>query len=795
MVRVDVVEGADQGKHYDFELGSKCLIGRDSTKCNLTLSDKEVSRVHALIETDDQGNILISDQNSINGVYIQSVRITSKVPVLLNDIITIGNSVLQITEQAEAQLAHNLQIDKDMFAAKVGSGFSVPAGSSLSIGRDPSNDVVLANPRVSRFHATIENRAGAFLMFDLNSTNGTYVNGVRVDNPVMVDQGAVIQVSGHRFFIDSDTLFNYDDSGDRFKLEVRHLGKTVMMPGGQQRVLLEDISFTVEPCEFVAILGGSGAGKSSLLKALMGSWPATSGEILLNGRNFYQEYGAYHSLLGYVPQDDIVHTELTVEEVLSFAARLRMPGDTSEEERNARVSEVLNSLDLNERRNSRVATLSGGQRKRVSISVELLTKPNLFFLDEPTSGLDPGLERVMMEMLRTLSRQGQTIFLVTHATFNIELCDKVIFLTEGGRLSFYGSPAEALHYFGSDNFADIYKTLASEYDPQWWGERFLQSKAAAKYLPNELYIAVPAGEPQVKKIKISPLKQWYILFERYITVIIHDRKTLALLGLQPLVIAIFLSIIFWHGAPVFGISNFDPADVTLSQEVFINNQAEVVLRNIANEEQRLKYMVNAAFMLVITAIWFGASNAAREIVKEDSIYKRERLINLMLAPYLLSKVAVLALVALLQTIILISISNISLGLPNLLQIMAAFFLVTMAGVMIGLTISAMAASANSANAAVPILLIPQFLLSGALVPMKELRPEFLQPIYYLAVSKWGFELCGGEIIEVNRRLAFYDAVPGLQGDFSGHWYILFGFMIIFYLATTIALLSKDRNLS
>lgn len=806
MYRVKITAGADQGRYYDLNRGESCLIGRDSSACCLVLSDNEVSRQHLKVEVGSDGTIAIEDLKSSNGVFLSSGRIDQRALLREGEPVTIGSTTIEIVSLGQGQ-GYDRQ-DEHMTRAGNGSadsGFSnrAPAqysrtltlGPKTTIGRDPSNDIALTSPRVSRFHAQIESKAGQYYLEDLNSTNGTYADGKRVDRHYLLQQGSVIQISGYQYLLDGDSLHEYDETGGQIRIELRNLSKVVPLANNEARVILDDISLTVEPCEFVAILGGSGAGKSTLLKALMGSWPATEGEILFNGRNFYQNYGAYQSQIGYVPQDDIVHMELTVEEVLEYAARLRMPGDTTGEERAVRVNEVMDVLELSARRNNQVKTLSGGQRKRVSIGVELLTKPGLFFLDEPTSGLDPGLEKLMMEMMKKLARQGQTIFLVTHATFNIHLCDKIIFLTEGGKLAFYGTPKEALHYFGTSDFAEIYKKIAMEETPMWWKESFLLSEPATRYLPRGDRGQDYERDLHTAGTKTSSLKQWAILTSRYNRTVFRDRKTLSLLVLQPVVIAAFCALVFFHAAPIFDETEYVLDDLIFTEQVFMENRIFEVLANQNIEETRLNDMLMMVFILVISSIWLGASNAAREIVKEAPIYKRERLVNLRIAPYLFSKIAVLTVICIFQTLIFLAIIKFSLDLPHFWFSALAFFMITLTSVMMGLMISSIAATANSANAAIPILLVPQMLLSGVLMPMEMIEPEIFQPVFYLAISKWGYEILGGDVLGINDLVAMYEPIDALKGEFTLHWIVLGLFILIFYLGSSMALIRKDRDLS
>ena len=198
------------------------------------------------------------------------------------------------------------------------------------------------------------------------------------------------------------------------------------------------------------------------MDTLNGFRPATEGTVLVNGDDFYANYNAYKNIMGYVPQQDIVYDTLTVEQMLTYAAKLRMPEDSTDEDISQRVNEVIGDVELEGREHLVISQLSGGQRKRVSIAVELLADPKLFFLDEPTSGLDPGMERNMMRLLRKLSNKGKTIVLITHATANLHLCDKVTFLGYGGKLCYFGPPSGALKFFNVTDYTDIYDLISKQ---------------------------------------------------------------------------------------------------------------------------------------------------------------------------------------------------------------------------------------------------------------------------------------------------------------------------------------------
>lgn len=794
-----VVEGTDKGKTLEMKSG-EAFIGRDGIRCDLVLSDEKASRLHAKIIRLHNGRYQIEDLGSTNCTCVGGKKIDGPVYLQPGDVISVGNSKIRFEDGPENEkplITHRLW----------GGDFYEPAGEctralqvspkNINIGRDPSNDLALDHPMVSRRHARITARDGKHFIEDLGSANGTYVNGKMISGYEELLPASLVQICGYRYFFDGWTLTEYDDNSGQLRVEIKDLGKTVTLPGGRARQLLNGINITIQPREFVAILGGSGAGKSTLMGALSGMNPATSGEIVVNGRSLYKEYESFRSIIGYVPQDDIVYRELTVSEVLTYSARIRMPDDLSGAELEEIVNKVISDLELTGHRDTPVKDLSGGQRKRVSIGVELLTKPSLFFLDEPTSGLDPGLEKIMMELLRKLADQGHTIVLVTHATFNIKLCDKVVFLAEGGNLAFFGTPAEALEYFEVDDFAEVYKKIYTEKTPLEWGEKFARSSLFKQSVAERADVYAVEGGVTVAgatpgKIKSSSFRQWWILTRRYAQIMSRDRKNLGILLLQASVIPLLIVMVFMNSAPLFESSRFSADDLKVTQQVIADGQLDNVQQLNKQETKRRGNMSLSIALMIFSAIWLGASNSAREIVKELPIYRRERMVNLRIAPYLLSKVAVLSLVCLIQSIMLVMIVNIGLDLPDAISIFGVIYLVSLASVMMGLTVSAAASNVDKALAAVPLLLVPQIILSGALVPISEVRPEVFKYIFYLAISKWGYELAGGGICDINGRVALDTPLQQFTGDFTGHWAVLAGFVIVLYVVTTMAVKRKDR---
>jgi ABC-type multidrug transport system ATPase subunit len=570
--------------------------------------------------------------------------------------------------------------------------FATPPGTALlTIGRVGA-DILLDQPLVSRHHADLVWQDDHHELRDLGSANGTWVNGVRVHGARRLAPGDVVQIGTYRLTYDGDSLDSFDQRG-AIRIDATELERRV-----GDRVLLAPTTISIEPCEFVAIVGGSGAGKSTLMTALCGFARATAGRVTINGDDLYAGYDAYRSVIGYVPQDDILHATLTVERALHHAARLRLPSDTSPGEIDVRIATVLDQVDMTAHAHKRIDQLSGGQRKRVSIACELLADPVLLFLDEPTSGLDPGLERKLMVTLRKLADRGRTIVLVTHATQNIALCDHIAFLA-AGRLLYFGPPSQALGFFGVADYADIYATTDDAAQAPGWADRYKTSLQHQKYAV-ERPARAPAAptveqrtehERRSKEVAHSRLRQLAILCRRYVELILADRRNLALLLLQAPVIGLLLVLV----------SRGDS---------FVNGRIDAK---------------KVIFMLATTGVWFGVINSAREICKEANVLRRERLAGLHAGPYVASKLIVLAVLVMIQSALLLGVVAAKLtlppggiALPPLAELYLTIVLSGLAGISLGLCISAVASTPDKATSLIPIVLVPQVLFAGIMFALK-----------------------------------------------------------------------------
>jgi ABC transport system ATP-binding/permease protein len=685
----------------------------------------------------------------------------------------------------------------------------------LVIGRAPDCDICLPHPTVSRHHALLERLPDGLRLRDLGSVNGVYLAGQRAYDPVWLQERERVGIGPFLFTLAGGVLYSLDSS-QSLRLEARRLEKVVPLGRGRTRKLLDNINLAVEPGEFVSLLGPSGSGKSTLMDCLNGRRPATAGKVLANGEDFYRHFDNFRQSLGYVPQRDIVHTQLTVYRALYYTARLRLPTDTEPGELATRIEDVLRAMELDAHRHTLVANLSGGQIKRVSLGAELLARPCLLYIDEATSGLDAGTEARMMRLFRQLADEGKSVICITHNVDNVDRSNLVLVLCRG-KLVYFGPPREAPPYFGVTALSEVYDRLADK-EPEAWEQQFeaspLHQEFVAKRLAGEAPVTEteePAAEkplatlrqllPEFPSARLPAVRgravdrpqrpplwhQFRVLTARYAELMWGDRRSLRLLALQAPVVALFVLLGFVHKPyqePILvprrleegerralrGVDavvdrlrtdrDLTPAEVAVLERTPVPsgpgeeplNAAEVVegLRKLdrAGVLPRLlestgpvipertmpnpSYNYMLMFMLAVTVIWFGCNNAAKEIVKEQAIYGRERAVNLGVLPYLASKFLVLGLISAVQTLLLMAVIYGALtllheyfghDLPHpayrldYLPQYGVLVLLALAGVALGLLLSACVASADRASTLLPYVLIPQIILGGGIIPI------------------------------------------------------------------------------
>ena len=768
--------------HQKYPLAQRVIsIGRDTTN-DVVIAESSVSDFHMQIVREGERYVLIHPhpkrQETENGLLYQGRKIQGN--EVFRKQLARGD-VFRISEEfgSLVTLTYNdgkssrQEVSPRIKPLRLGA-------AEITLGRLQDNDVVLDHPQVSAYHARLTREQEGYRLSDLNSTNYTFVNGLRVTSQLLQPHDEV-RIGPFKFTYTADELTQYDES-ESIRIDAIGLKKV----GNNQTILLNDISLSIPARSFVALVGGSGAGKTTLLDALSGLRPAQEGTVLYNGQDYYRQMAAFNTQLGYVPQDDIIHRDLTVERALYYAAKLRLPPDFTEAQIKQRIDEVLEDVEIKHRRALLISRLSGGQRKRVSIALELLAKPSVFFLDEPTSGLDPGLDRKMMLLLRKLTDKGHTIILVTHATNNINVCDYVCFLAAGGNLAYFGPPEEAKTYFKQSNFAEIYSLLDPGDDrpqaPVEAGDKFRESPAYEKYI----------GEPLSQKLKTNTQllreqqrlesrnrkangwRQFLILTQRYLELLRNDRINLAILLLQAPIIGLLLLVLI-KGV---GTGGFDPStmlqcpataavvasggypDVPTPNNPIASRDCPRVVNFLTNNPLGKAYAnvrggVNKAlqdfivsgpgeassvlFLMTFASIMFGCVNAIREIVKEAPIYKRERSVNVGILPYMFSKIVVLSVLCLFQSLVLILCISVfdpfqhSTFLPPFLEIYISLTLTSLAGLMLGLMVSALAPNSDRAGGTVPLLLLPQVIFSGAVFPLTN---WFLQIVGVFFPARW-----------------------------------------------------------
>jgi ABC transport system ATP-binding/permease protein len=704
--------------------GDRFTIGRapDNT---LVLNDEDVLPYHAeIIERSGRERFELIALSAESTLLLNRYLIASKVPYALanGDILEIGSHQLQFSAAVEIALPDDWgSLPPIVTQADALETIALRGRSSLTLGRDPSNDVAIDHPVVARFQAKIELQNGSWVLTDLNSSDGTFVNDRQILHPHTLRPRDAIRIGPCQFTFNFDETFTQQNEFGNLRLDAVHLTRK----SARHQVLLDDVSLSILPREFIAIVGVSGAGKTTLLEALSGFRPAQRGKVFVNGHDLYQNFKAYRTELGYVPQEDIIHLDLTVYQALNFAARLRLPKDISRKERHQQIQTVLADLELSHRQHSLVKELSGGQRKRVSIGVELLTKPSLFFLDEATSGLDPGTESQMMRLLRRLADQGRTVILITHATKNVMQCDRVVFLAKEGKVAFYGPPQEALAYFEVTDFDDIYLKLEEDArSPQQWQQQYLQSDAYRQYVGDrqqhlDTQLVPQSATQKFSKRRYRPWenqsssfwRQFLILSHRNLTILWQDRASLALL----LVIA-----------PLLGLLDF----VLWKRDIFDATTGD--------SGQALTFLFTAGLLVVMV----GSLATMREIVKESEIYCRERMVGLQILPYLLSKVWFCVVLALYQSGVFFFIKTLVVDLPgtpaDITALYFTTFLTTVGGMIMGLLVSSLSTNQNVAPLLTILFLVPQFTLAGAFMPLPSLGPAG-QWMSQFTLTRWSYE--------------------------------------------------------
>ena len=566
---------------------------------------------------------------------------------------------------------------------------------AMTVGRAADNDIVVPDVLASRQHATLVPTPLGTEIRD-NSVNGTFVNGTRVGSAILSDDDVVTIGNVDLAFRDG-TLTPRSEAATRTGgLEVRNVNYAV--DNGKQ--LLDDISLTARPGTLTAVIGGSGAGKSTLARLIAGYTTPSSGSVTFEGHNIHAEYASLRSRIGMVPQDDVVHRQLTVHQALGYAAELRLPPDTGKADRAKVVTQVLEELDLTKHADTRVDKLSGGQRKRASVALELLTGPSLLILDEPTSGLDPALDLQVMTMLRQLADAGRVVLVVTHSLSYLDVCDQVLLMAPGGKTAYCGSPERIADAMGTTNWAKIFTRVGA--DPEEANRRFLEQREAqrrpAKLMPGKADEPSGLGEP----VHTSVRRQISTIARRQFRLVIADRAYFIFLALLPFILG------------------------SLSLTVPGSNGFHVPASPAGTPDEAAQILA----LLMPAAAFMGTALTIRDLVGERAIFQREQAVGLSTTAYLLAKTAVFCGFAILQSAIVTAIVVLGKGAPTrgavlfghstigaTFELFATVAATCVASAILGLAISSFVRSSEQIMPLFVVTVMAQLVLCGGMVPV------------------------------------------------------------------------------
>lgn len=777
-----IIEPSGTLKEYTLNpsIQPRLTIGR-SDQCDIKIDCSGISGVHGKLKWIN-GRLYYADLGSTNGTYINKLgkvyferQSKRYVPLADGDFITIHGKesnaqnyfILLYTEYNDGAQWTKVDIGRER----------------ITIGRSSNNDIVVQHISASRQHAEIEKYQDGYVIRDLSSMNGVFLNSTLIRQPVKLRDNDLITILNMRIIYHSGFLY-YRNRQNGVSLSVRNVYKKV----NHDRYILQDINLDIGSNDFVAIIGGSGAGKSTVMNAISGFDSEITGEILCDGMDMRKNFSTLKNIIGYVPQEDIIYNNLTLRRMLYYTAKLKMPKDISSQEIEARIEKVLDMVELSEHQDTYIRKLSGGQKKRASIAVELLADPSLFFLDEPTSGLDPGTEKNLMQTLNRLSKlQGKTIIMVTHTTQNLHLCDKIVFMGPGGRLCFCGTVDEARIFFQTENLVDMYNMIAA--DTECWVNQWQQLQISEGIIQKNGDTGKGAADisknggldDQIHKSKVGFWRQWWVLTMRYLEIIKNDWQCLLMSFLQPVVIALLLNVV-------------------ATDDVFeVYESTKSIL-----------------FSLSCAGIWIGLFNSIQEICKERSILRREYMGNLKLPAYVLSKFNVQLLMTMLQSLIIMGIFTATVGHEKKgIMFEQVFFekfllmwMTIYAATALGFVISSMVRSADKAMVMAPFVLIVQLLFSGILFDLDGASKHIAD----FTISKWSVEGFGS-IAHLNKlqmrfeqeHIDIADMIDNLheaEAAFKhtlqhlSHSYIVLGIMIVLCCVLCMILLrnlSKDRR--
>jgi ABC transport system ATP-binding/permease protein len=762
-------------------------VGRND-KGDFELADPRISWEHALLRAEGSQWVL-EDLNSRNGTFADSAKVT-RLEITAPVVVHFG-------QPADGPFLRFEPLSPDAAPAVAANGDAANAerlslrpsvdtnpttrtqisDQVISIGRRPDNDIIVSDLAVSKVHAQLRKTpTGAYMIIDAGSHNGTFVNGVRVHKADLSEED-LVSIGHSTFRLSGGVLTQYNDEG-RAPFAAQDLAVSVA-DGRKRKTILAGITFPLAERSMMAVLGPAGAGKSTLLNALTGKSPATAGTVLYDNRDLYQSYEELRHRIGLVPQDSITHDALTAREALSYAAELRFSPDVSADDRRHRVAAVLEELEMTQHAGTPIKRLSGGQKKRVNIGLELLTQPSLLFLDEPTSPLDPHLKRQMFQQLRAMANKdaadGQSVVVITHDVDAslLGLCDRLLVLAPGGHMAYFGPPREALKFFDKADWADVFQAFSDHPETDWAAE-FQTSRDYLKYVAMPMAPRLrqpPPAAPEAEALRgrrRGLLTQALIMSRRQFRVIASDRVYLTLAGGFPVILGLMFLLMLkssdamgLYGAP----GNLNKSDI------------------------------QPLLILILAAALSGAVNSIGEIVKERDIFQRERMAGISPGAYLLSKIWVLGLVSIVQALIIVVLGLSLTRMPLNGSVITSFpfaelaiaVLVTcVVSMLLGLLISSLATSAEQTFPILVVATLLQVVFTGAATPLKGAMIYLSDPF----PARWGLAMLGSTV-NLNQ-----DSVPlapnpdKLWDHTSGQW--LFDLAILLALGLLMVLFTYRR---